>query len=548
MKKILSLPLFLLLLSSIASSIAYAAPARLSTNADAEADLAVSVNALTTRVDPGEIAEFAVHVYNNIDGNVTPQKVRVDYSVTNGVIERIDPQSAFCTITGATATCTGSTFSGGALPERRVFVRTSADLLGGRATLTVRASSELPDRTPDNDRASTAAAIYRWLVVRTAQDDDSSIGLRNAIVQANFGCTPGPCRIVFQIPGPVPPEGYFTITPILPLPAITADRISIEGTRQTALTGDTNPRGPEIAIDGRFVHTGLKVLSRCEAIVEGLALGNFDADQGLWVNSAGDCTPPSDDRRSVEGNHIGVDPTGTIAWPNLRGLRVDGRVIVERNVISENRYSGIWAWDGDVVIRANRIAHNGASGILLGPEITNAELLLNTISNHRDMGVAVARGAKDVDIRENSMRDNAGLGIDWGLDGVSPVNADDHNAASNAPVAFAATYDAASNTTNVTVSVQSSALGPVSNAGVLDFYANAAPDGDGETWIGAQVLNNFDQTVTVGLTGDLRGKWINATWTRVHWNSAKPPDVQTQSFAGGEAVTSELSNSVQVTP
>jgi hypothetical protein len=546
MKKMLSFSLFLLL---FLSSAAYAAPARLRLNADAEADLAVSVNALTTRVDPGQTAEFAMHVYNNIDGNVTPKNVRVDYSVTNGVIEKIDPQSAFCTITGATATCTGSTFSGGALPERQVFVRTSDDLYGGQTTLTVRVSSEVPDLTPGNDRGSSTAAIYRWIVVRTAADDDSSIGLRNAIVQANYGCTPGPCRIVFQIPGPVPPEGYFTITPILPLPAITADRVSIEGSRQTALTGDTNPRGPEIAIDGRFIHTGLKVLSRCEAVVEGLALGNFDADQGLWVSSPGDCGLANDDRREVRGNHIGVDPTGIVARPNRRGLRADeARVLVSDNVIIDNRFSGIWMWRGDLLLRDNRIERNGASGILLGPEVTSAEIVRNVIADHREMGVAVARGARAVDIRQNSMKDNGGLGIDWGLDGVSPSDGSDKDAPTNAPVLLSAIYDPVSNTTRVLLAIHSTPLGPYVNGGSVDFYANDAPDGDGETWIGSAVGGSGDQTVTSSVSGDYRGKWLNATWTRVHWDASKPPDVQAESFAGGQSLTSELSNAVRVTP
>jgi len=52
--------------------------------------------------------------------------------------------------------------------------------------------------------------------------------------------------------------------------------------------------------------------------------------------------------------------------------------------------------------------------------------------------------------------------------------------------------DAASNTTRVAVTVQSSPLGPVINSGLFDFYANAAPNGDGETWIGADQVDSSD--------------------------------------------------------
>lgn len=55
---------------------------------------------------------------------------------------------------------------------------------------------------------------------------------------------------MFNIEGPVPEEGWFTIRPRSPLPAITAQHFSLEGASQTRHTGDSNPEGPEIVIDG----------------------------------------------------------------------------------------------------------------------------------------------------------------------------------------------------------------------------------------------------------------------------------------------------------
>ena len=279
-------------------------------------------------------------------------------------------------------------------------------------------------------------------------------------MQANAHCTPGPCRIVFEIPPPVPAEGWFTITPVEPLPAITADRVSVEGLRQTAFTGDSNPLGPEVAIDGHLARRGLKIVSRCEAVIEGLALGNFDEDYGLSFNAGAGCPEAyRPDRRAVASNTIGVDPTGTTPWPNLRGLNLDGALAtVSKNVVSHNQFSGIGMWSGSAHFEHNRIESNGASGIFLGPQVEHVRSWNNVIANQREMGVAAARSKATVEIRGNAMKNNGGLGIDWGLDGVSPVDADDRDGPSNAPVLLSATYDAAQNRTLITLSLKSTPL------------------------------------------------------------------------------------------
>ena len=55
-----------------------------------------------------------------------------------------------------------------------------------------------------------------------------------------------------------------------------------------------------------------------------------------------------------------------------------------------------------------------------------------------EKGVFV-QGAFGNRIVANSIHSNGGLGIDWGLDGVSPTDGDDHHGQSNAPVLLAAT-------------------------------------------------------------------------------------------------------------
>jgi hypothetical protein len=508
-----------------------------------DADLSVLITSPVPgvdRVDPGQSAAFWTYVGNNVRNNKTPN-VRIDYAVTNGAITRIDaPPGVSCSIAEATAVCTIE-----ALPQNldhiTVTVRTTADRLAGKATLSMRATGDVPDNTPANNQTANSIPVYRWYAV-TAVADDGPGSLRDAIVQANANCTPGPCRIVFEIPPPVPAEGWFTITPVEPLPAITADRVSVEGLRQTAFTGDSNPLGPEVAIDGHLARRGLKIVSRCEAVIEGLALGNFDEDYGLAFNAGAGC-PDSyrPDRRAVASNYIGVNPDGTTLWPNLRGLNLDGATfaVVSNNAISHNRFSGIGMWSGSADFEKNRIESNGASGIFLGPEVEHTRILNNVIADQRDMGVAVARSKARVEIRDNTMQGNGGLGIDWGLDGVSPVDADDREGPSNAPILLSATYDAAQKQTLVTLSLKSTPLSSsVFRDGLVDFYGNSTPDGDGERPLGTVHVNPATVgTITVAVPGDLRGQWLNATWTRDNPIEYVP-----------DRATSELSNAIFTGP
>jgi uncharacterized protein DUF11/parallel beta helix pectate lyase-like protein len=510
-----------------------------------EADLGVLISLLSgpDRVDPGQTVAFWTFVGNDVRNNKTPN-VRLDYAVTNGVIEKIDaPPAVSCSIAEATAVCTIE-----ALPQNlgsiTVTVKTTPDRLVGKATLSMKATGDVPERTPANNQTENSFPIYRWYAVTTVADDGPG-SLRDAIVQANANCTPGPCRIVFEIPPPVPAEGWFTITPVEPLPAITADRVSVEGLRQTAFTGDSNPLGPEIAIDGHLARRGVKIVSRCEAVIEGLALGNFDEDYGLTFNAGAGCPQAyRPDRRAVASNYIGVDPAGTTPWPNLRGLNLDGALaVVSKNVVSHNQFSGIGMWSGSARFEQNRIESNGASGIFLGPEVEHIVILNNVIAGQRDMGVAAARSKARVEIRGNAMKDNRGLGIDWGLDGVSPVDADDREGPSNAPVLLSATYDAAQKKTLVTLSLKSTPLSSsVFSDCLIDVYGNSTPDGEGERPLGTvHVAPETNGTITVPVPGDLRGQWLNATWTR-----DKPIEYSIESVP--DRATSELSNAIFAGP
>lgn len=515
----------------------------LPTLAQTPARLYADVGQLRLRLDPGTLFDVPVTIHNAPDGAI-PANIHVHLEATNGTIESlVAPANWSCTNSTQSADCAVPALGSACRCSETAHLglRLPAGSGGGATALTATVSSELPQMDP----AATTKAfqIYRRFPVTTTADAGPG-SFRDAIESVNRSCGDEPCKIVFEIATPPTGGGWFTITPATPLPAITAKRVVVDGMRQTEISGESNPRGPEIAIDGRLAGEGLVMLSPCESVLSGVAIGNFSTNQGLWFSPSNDpalCHFDALDRREVSRNSIGVDPIGE-PWPNLRGLRLDGATgSVHDNVISRNTYSGIWRWAGNplgLAITNNFIDLNGASGVLLaGP---NATISSNVISGNAQMGVALA--GESGEIRQNSMYDNGGLGIDRGLDGVDPLDETDRRV--NPPTLLSATYDAAGNKTVVTFTVHAQLSGIEANS--FDFYANRGPDGDGEIPLGTHYP--FANPTRVEIPGDLRGMWIKATTMRYTQVFAKPParTATTDTVIGDNKMMSELSAAVLV--
>ncbi|HEX6161267.1 MAG TPA: right-handed parallel beta-helix repeat-containing protein [Thermoanaerobaculia bacterium] len=531
------------------------------------ADLHVRSEPGYVRADPGGNVALSVSVDNFLP-TIDPDEVRVHFRAVNGrLLQLTGPQGWSCSRDDREGECVAKKLNKDCQCSGTFVVRVepSLDRNGGQSQLIVTATSNLPEQYEGNNTATTTIETYRWITV-TNTNDFGAGSLRAAIEQAN-ACGSKPCKIAFEIAGSVPSAGWFTIEPATPLPTITAERVFVDGATQTKFSGDTNPRGPEVAIDGRLTASGhgLAIGSRCESQIQHLAIGNFRG-HGIVSVIGAQCLSPNIEARRIAHNYVGVDPSGTVARPNLRGVEVHstgGPFEITENVISGNSRSGVWSTRGGLYVRRNRIGTtadgtgplpNGASGVYLGPAVGVAEVLENTISYNREMGVAIAPGADQIEVRQNAMRDNGGLGIDWELDGVSPQRNDEGNAPSNAPVLLAARYDAARNRTIVTMKLQTGPFGPYgSRAAILDFYRNDKPDGDGEQYVnggGTYAFQTNGETFDVEILGDHRGKWLNATSTRVYFLFSNPPDddVASQGYAGGVTRTSELSNAILVTP
>jgi hypothetical protein len=519
------------------------------------------------RVDAGSTAALESFVY--YVNQVSASSLHVRYDIDGGAtFVSIGGNGWNCTIGGTSAECS-RTPQPGIFDERLDIVVQTGSGNGTQATVSMFATVTRADGAGvETTRATAALQNYHAVIVTTTADSGAG-SLRAAITDANTAGTPA--KLLFRIPQPVPAEGWFTIIPASPLPPITVQSMFVDGKSQTRFTGDTNPRGPEIAIDGHLAHQGLEIHSPCESKVEGLTLGHFDANQGLWFTKGGRCLSRPftvNDERWVTGNYLGTDPTGTVAWPNLRGLRADfGVGNVRNNVISGNTYSGMWVWitsdrPSSLNIEDNKFGTaadgvtplpNGAAGILFGPRVS-ADVRRNVIANHPGMGIALdPKGTTYVEIRQNSMRDNGGLGIDWGVDGVSPNVIDDADVSHpNAPVLLSSRYDAATNRTYVSGIINSER--PHGPNGVLidpDFYANRAPGGDGEEWLqvaGFTGQAEPGQIFEAWVNGDHRGQWITAATTRSPVLFLRTPRLSSEADVPGlgEASTSEMSNAVQV--
>jgi hypothetical protein len=279
-------------------------------------------------------------------------------------------------------------------------------------------------------------SLFAATEIYVTNTNDSGPGsLRAAIEEANAGeWLDDPYVIVFRIPPPVPAEGWFTIKPQSLLPFITKRDVSIDGARQTGFTGDTNPHGPEIEIDGSDagLGPGLKYVRAGNGVVFGVAVNRFQGN-GIVVDGG-------------EGNHVigcylGMDPAGSEARPNGGNGIVfvnAGLARIDSNNIGGNRGNGILLRNVTGTIANNRIGlgrtspiPNGASGIDIA---SHAAVHSNEIAYNTLHGVLVSSNQR-AEILGNRIHRNGLLSIDYGSDGPDASDALDTDAGHpNAPL------------------------------------------------------------------------------------------------------------------
>ena len=302
----------------------------------------------------------------------------------------------------------------------------------------------------------------------TSTADSGPGSLRDAIVAANAlgdelaviafripDSDPGAADIDSGLPGGDVGVDVFVIQPANSLPPLTSDRTVINGASQQNLTGDTNPLGPEIVINGSAVSgavDGLQLESDSNRVHE-LTIQDFSGNGILVTGNANEIT----------GSYLGIDASGTRIAHNHEGIYVDnaaGAVIggtapTDRNVIAGNavnirligsgttgaliqgNYIGVDATGTVAVTNGWRTGTNN-DGILIQSGAHDNQIggnalgAGNVISGHWEQGIWVTGGPGGNTILGNKIGTNA-TGDDsiYNLRGVLIVDSADHTIAGN---------------------------------------------------------------------------------------------------------------------
>jgi len=184
--------------------------------------------------------------------------------------------------------------------------------------------------------------------------NDGLVSLHEGLIAANN--TTGSQTVSFNIP--TSDSGFdgsvFTLQPTdaNPLPTLTDDGTIVNGSTQTAFSGDTNADGPEIVINGDLYSGSLGlVIDSSDNLIHGLVVNGFQNGIGIYISSfSRSIGDGAEEGNVVTGCFIGTDPSGTVSVPNFSGLslgqntrnaRIGGETAAERNVVSGNSNTGI---------------------------------------------------------------------------------------------------------------------------------------------------------------------------------------------------------------
>jgi hypothetical protein len=354
-----------------------------------------------------------------------------------------------CTNTGAQSVrCHLPLFRGSDNPTTWPFVPLVATIdpaREGRFSLTAHARGMAGDTTLTSTYEEHA--LYEREVLITNTGDTGEGSLRAALEYANDACARDrvPCALQFRFTEPLPEQGWYTIRPWTPLPAITASDISITGSSDA----------PRVELDGSLLTTGhgLQLQGEGPASVDRLTIGGFPWD-GIAITRSGGT--------GIYRCAIGVHSNGRPNPNRSRGVTIDSPasdVYLWANRISANRRSGVFIAGGErIELDFNTIGDqtfqasfdpllgNGASGVFAGPAARDVLITTNYIGGNT-AGVAVARGARV----ENTWIDfnGAGLPVDHGIDGFSGHMQNPSEFALPAPRLESITYDDAAKTVTI---------------------------------------------------------------------------------------------------
>jgi hypothetical protein len=343
-----------------------------------------------------------------------------------------------------------------------------------------------------------------------------------------------PNTIVFNIPGPGPhtivaPPGY-TIngggTTII-------DGYSQPGSKVNTLTEGSNAELKIQVLAGEESALAVfNILGGSRTILQGLAIHSADG-HGIRIVDSDDV--------ALLGNFIGTDLTGTQALGNGgNGISIDGSedVVIGgalpayRNILSSNVHGAVADFGEGTRIAGNLIGlsknlqplGNGQRGIWSGGDGTvvggDEPGLGNRIAHNAGPGVEIVGSGASVSVQGNSITANAELGIDLGVAGITPNDADDvdlgANALQNFPVLTSVEdIDADSFVLKGTLDVNPSVLDKrYTIRAYASTHCDASGSGEGERFLDAAVatIDNNVQTFSRTFHAALApGEFVTAT-------------------------------------
>jgi hypothetical protein len=243
----------------------------------------------------------------------------------------------------------------------------------------------------------------------TNTNDSGSGSLRAALYYAFDKSTdipPVPTTVVFHIPTSDPgfANNVFTIKPTYLMVAPGAGT-TIDGSTQTAFSGNTNPSGPEVVLDGSQIAVqnlfaaGLD-LREANCKVKNLVIGSFNT-QGVLIEGTGATG------NIVSGCYIGTNATGTSAMPNtfpgvemIGGANaniIGGTTVAARNIISGNAHIGVSIHDSGTttnVVEGNYIGLNATGTAALPNTYSGVEIFGGATSN--TIGSSTSAGGRNI--------------------------------------------------------------------------------------------------------------------------------------------------------
>jgi subtilase family serine protease len=382
-------------------------------------------------------------------------------------------------------------------------------------------------------------------IIVTNSNDSGAGSLRNAIDQVN--ANPGSDIILFNIPQADPgydaSSGVWTIRPLTALPVISDSLTIINGFSQQDFSGDTNPDGLEIELDGSQIVTGIAhglFIMSARNTVQGLAIYRFP-NSGIML------TGPSANDNLLTNNFIGLSATIDALLPNgsygiyiVEGARNQIGCLEEtglgkagktrqklfnmapehlseqyeftgQNIIAGNLDCGIYI-SGEVAnnnqIVNNQVIYNESHGIYLSDRVQGTTIYWNAIAYNAGAGVVVhGTNAIQNKIISNMITEN-------GLEGILLEGG---NLMLPAP--------------EITLITESFISGIASPEALVQLFGD--PEDEGETLFGETTCNAAGNFTWIGI---MSGTNITATATDPNGNTS---EFSGPFVTGAEAITSE---------